>query len=273
MTGGGPVRFIVVRAPSRRLIDAICMEKPAEPISFDVAVRQHGEYVKAVRQLAPDAELLELPADDAHPDSVFVEDTCTAYGGTVLLHELGALSRKGEAAAIEPALREAAARSGGALRLLRMADIDPEATCDGGDVLCTPREIFVGLSSRTNARGAAVLRSVFAPTPVVEVPVPAGLHLKSFVTAAAPDVLVFAEGATGQSMRDVMRPEERGYRAFSVPDVAACNCVAHDGAAVVMGHYPRSLEVYRALGIRLVPVVVSEFEKADGALTCMSVLL
>ena len=140
----------------------------AAPIDQARAVSQHAAYVTALRSVVP--HVVELPPAADSPDSCFIEDTCVAVGDTVLLASPGAASRRGEPVAVGSALTD----FGYDVR------VAPDgAHLDGGDVLFTGSEFFVGLSSRTNAAGAAALQACFPAIPVTSVPLSAaarGVH-------------------------------------------------------------------------------------------------
>jgi dimethylargininase len=128
------------------------------------AAAQHSSYVAALKAVVP--HVIELPAADGCADSVFVEDTAVVLGGVALLTAPGAPSRAGETAAVGAALRAL----GYAVR-----DAPAGARLDGGDVLFTGAELFVGLSARSNARGAEALAAAFPGVPVTAVPLSAAL--------------------------------------------------------------------------------------------------
>jgi dimethylargininase len=155
------------------------------------------------------------------------------------------------------------------------------ASIDGGDVMYTGAELIVGLSARTNREGAEALARALAPLAVTTVPVAAGLHLKSVMSVCGPRHIAFA--AESEAARAAVAAiRERGvgrYEFVSVPDEAAANCLFINGAVVhrAEAEYPRSAAALRAFcaAERLASreLDVSEFAKADGALTCLSVLL
>jgi len=174
------------------------------------------------------------------------------------------------------------------------------ATCDGGDVLYNAGkgELFVGISSRTNAAGARFLRDSFGKRGVQVVPVPlldlveggrgggstarsseSFLHLKSIVTHVDERTLIIPRGGLGDELFRRMDGEGRGYTAIRVPDVVSCNVVSVNG--VVLAPPTRCEETRRILekeieeerGMRIIWEDASEFAKCDGALTCKSILL
>jgi dimethylargininase len=228
-----------------------------EPIDLERAVAQHAAYAALLRSLG--LELVELPADAAFPDCCFVEDVAVVLDEVALLTRPGAPSRRGEIAAIEAALA----------RYRPIEATPPPATLEGGDVLRVGHTLYVGRSARTNEAGIARLAAVAEPLGyrVVPVAVTGCLHLKSAVTALDQERLLVNRAwldpapLRGLDLVDVA-PDEPG--AANVLRVAGL-VIAHPG-------FPRTLERVAALGYAVHPLDVSEFLKAEAALTCKSLL-
>jgi len=228
------------------------------PIDLDRAVAQHAAYAALLRALG--LEVIELPADPGHPDCCFVEDVAVVLDELALLTRPGAASRRGEVEAIEAAL--APFRS--------IETTPPPATLEGGDVLRVGHTLYVGRSARTNEAGIARLAAVAEPLGyrVVPVPVTGCLHLKSAVTALDDErLLVNRLWLDTAPLRDLelvdVAPEEPG--AANVLRVAGL-VIAHPG-------FPRTIERVASLGYLVRPLDVSEFLKAEAALTCKSLLI
>ncbi len=230
---------------------------PAAAIDVARARAQHAEYVAALR--ACGAEVIELPADDALPDCCFIEDTAVIAGGRALLTRPGAPSRQGEPAAVRPVL---AAH-------LPVFDMSEPETLDGGDCALLGNRLYVGRSRRTNAAGVARARAVFGAVgiEVIEVHFAGALHLKSLCAPLGTDVVLVAAGA--------LPPGTFGAaRMIEVPpeEAAGANLVAIGRSAVVAAGCPRTELLIAGAGYRAVPVDTSELRKADGALTCLSLV-
>ena len=228
-----------------------------EPIAVDQAEAEHAAYAALLRELG--LEVVEIPADPAFPDCCFVEDVAVVLDGLAVLTRPGAASRRGEIPAVEAVLA----------RFRPLARVEAPATLEGGDVLAVGRTLFVGSSPRTNADGHERLRELAEPRGyrVVPVPVTGCLHLKSAVTALD-DGRVLANPAwiDPNPLRGLevvpVAPEEPGAaNVLRVGDTI----VAHPG-------FPRTLERVAALGYDVRPLDVSEFLKAEAALTCKSLL-
>ena len=265
----------ITRALPDSFADALSHHAADEPISMDRARQQHADYVAALRQILP---VLQLDALPDFPDSVFVEDTVVAVGKRrVLLTQPGHVSRRGEVASIQEVLSQ--------LGITEMTDMrlaDPDAFCDGGDVLCTGRHVFVGLSHRTNQPGAQVLQQAFGDENVVVVPPTmqgdSVLHLKSAVTHLDDNTLLAPTGAAGDVLLESLQATARGYFIVRVPDVLACNVVSANGTILAQdtacAESRATLEAAaQDRAMNLVWVDTSELAKKDAALTCCSVLL
>jgi dimethylargininase len=228
-----------------------------EPIDVDRAVAQHVDYATLLRELG--LEVVEIPADPAYPDCCFVEDVAVVLDGLAVLTRPGAASRRGEIPAVEEVLT----------RFRPLARVEAPATLEGGDVLAVGRTLFVGSSPRSNTAGVERLRELAEPRGyrVIAVPVTGCLHLKSAVTALD-DGRVLAnpawiDSAPLRSLEVVpVAPEEPG----------AANVLRVRDAIVAHPGFPRTLERVAALGYDVRPLDVSEFLKAEAALTCKSLL-
>ncbi|KAL2089542.1 hypothetical protein ACEWY4_014230 [Coilia grayii] len=159
---------------------------------------------------------------------------------------------------------------------------DESATLDGGDVLFTGQEFFVGLSKRTNQRGAEILADAFKDYAVSTVPVLDGLHLKSFCSMAGPGLIVIGSSEPAQKALKIMQQmSDHRYDKLTVPDDVAANCIymnlpskGHVLLHCTPEEYPESAKVFEKLKDHmLIPVSNIEKVKVDGALTCCSVLI
>ncbi|KAF5901433.1 N(G),N(G)-dimethylarginine dimethylaminohydrolase 1 isoform X1, partial [Clarias magur] len=181
------------------------------------AQQEHDHYVRVLRDRLG-LEVLELPADESLPDCVFVEDAAVVCGDTALITRPGALSRRGETVAMKNILKK--------LGLNIMEMMDESATLDGGDVLFTGQEFFVGLSKRTNQRGAEILADTFKDYAVSTVPVNDCLHLKSFCSMAGPALIAIGSSEPAQkALKTMQQMSDHKYDKLTLPDDAAANCI------------------------------------------------
>ncbi|MGP3638167.1 dimethylargininase [Streptomyces sp. 24-1644] len=250
-----PSRKALVRRASPRLTEGLVTHIARTPVDLALAGRQWDLYVAALREHG--WETVEVAAADDFPDGVFVEDTVVMFRNVALIARSGAESRRGET----PAVEEALTRLGCSVNRV----IEP-GTLDGGDVLKSGDTIYVGRGGRTNAEGVRQLRAVFEPlgARVVAVPISKVLHLKSAVTAL-PDGTVIGYPPL------VDEPSLFG-RFLPVPEEAGAHVVLLGGGRLLMAaSAPKSAELFSELGFEPVVVDISEYEKLEGCVTCLSV--
>ena len=248
----------LVRGISATFRDAIVQHAVPAPIDVALARSQHAQYVAALREAG--LAVTELPPLDTHPDACFVEDCALVGGDTTLITRSGAPTRVGEADSIASAL--AATH--------RVARTPAPATIDGGDCLCVGKTWFIGRSARTNAEGAGRVREVFGPLgyTVVEVPVRDVLHLKCVASRIDEGAVLLAEGTLDPA-------RFRGFEIVTIPraEAYAANAVVVNGTAIIAAGYPNTRAALERRRLRIVELALSEIAKADGSLTCMSILL
>jgi dimethylargininase len=248
-------RVALVRAPASTLAKGELTHLKRKPVKYAAAQEQWQAYVAALE--AEGFRIRHIDADDAFPDCVFVEDTVVMLGQVAVVTSPGADSRKGELDAIEAAVLDLG---------LETRHIRLPGTLDGGDVLKVGKTIYVGKSSRTNSEGIRQFRAMAIELgySVVGVPVTKALHLKSSVTAL-PDGTVIGHS----SLVDAPSIFER-Y--LEVPEVEGVAVVVLTNNSVLMSSSaPKSAKLIGDLGYRVTTVGISEFEKLEGCVTCLSV--
>ncbi|HEX8282127.1 MAG TPA: arginine deiminase family protein [Pyrinomonadaceae bacterium] len=247
----------LTREPARALDACELTYRGREPIDPDAAAAQHRAYCDVLR--ACGARVFTLPPLEEFQDSVFVEDTAIVLDELAVLTRPGAVSRRGEVGLIEPEVA----------RLRTVVRIEPPATLEGGDVLRLGRTLYVGLSPRTNAEGAAALRRLAAPHDYEVLTVePRGcLHLKTGCSALDDEaVLVNPKWVDPAIFRG------RRVVAADAAEPWAANVVRVGDSVCVSAASPRTAEMLSSLGYDVRAVEVSEFTKAEGSLTCLSLL-
>lgn len=246
----------LVRPTSRRLAEGQLTHIERVPVDVDLAERQWGAYCDALDTWG--FETVRVPGDDALPDSVFVEDAVVMFGDLAVLTSPGAESRRTETDAVGDTLRGLGAE---------VAVIDLPGTLDGGDVLKIGDTIYVGQGGRTNGEGIRQLRALLTPRgyTVVGVPVTKVLHLKSAVTA-------LPDGTVVGYLDDVDHPEVFP-RFLPMPEHGAAVVVLSDDTVLMAASVPKSVALIESLGYRVITVDISEFEKLEGCVTCLSVRL
>ncbi len=256
----------LVRPTSRRLAEGQLTHIERVPVDIDLAERQWGEYCLALDTWG--FEPVHVPADDGLPDSVFVEDAVVMFPVTgsaslAVLTSPGAESRRQEPEGVSETLQ----RLGAGGMAFEVAAIELPGTLDGGDVLKIDRTVYVGQGGRTNGDGIRQLRALLTPRgySVVGVPVTKVLHLKSAVTAL-PDGTVIGHPD------DVDHPEVF-ERFLPMPEHGAAVVVLDQGTVLMAASVPASVALIERLGYRVITVDISEFEKLEGCVTCLSVRL
>ncbi|WP_036959688.1 dimethylargininase [Promicromonospora kroppenstedtii] len=248
-------RTLLVRPPSPALADGELTHLERVPVDAALAAAQWARYVDVFRDLG--WAVRELPAADQHPDGVFVEDTVVVFDDLAVLTRPGALSRRGEIESMRPV----AAATG-----REVAEITEPGTLEGGDILKVGRTVYVGRTLRTDADGAAQLRALLEPRgwTVVEVPVTKALHLKTAVTAL-PDGTVIGYPP--------LVDDPSVFETFlAVPEAEGTAVVVLDRDTVLLSEgAPGTAALLRERGLTVRTTPVSEFEKLEGCVTCLSV--
>ncbi|MCW3158716.1 dimethylargininase [Micropruina sonneratiae] len=247
----------LVRPPSPRLAEGLLTHLERVPVDAQLATRQWADYRSALHDNG--WETLLAPAADECPDGVFIEDTMVVYGDLAVITRPGAVSRRLELPGAELAIRTLGYRT---------ARITDPGTLDGGDVLKHDRTVWVGIGGRTNTAGADQLARLLAPlgARVVPVTLTKVLHLKSAATAL-PDGTVLGHP-------DFVDDPAVFPHFLAVPEPEGAHVVSlNDGRLLISAAAPRTTEQLAALGYTMVPVDISEFEKLEGCVTCLSVRL
>lgn len=231
-----------------------------ERVSIDIgrARRQHERYVALLEAL--DCEIESLPPLPESPDAVFVEDAAVVLDEIAIVTRPGAASRRGETASVAAAL--AAWRP--------LTHITPPGTLDGGDVLRVGRTLYVGATARSNAAGIGNLAEVVAPLGYQVQPVPVAncLHLKSAATLIDEETLLCnPEWVDAKSFREL------AFVAVDTREPHGANALCIGEALVYPASCPRTAEALERRGTALHRIDMSETEKAEGGVTCCSILV
>jgi len=228
------------------------------PIDYGNAVREHAAYEDALRRAG--CVVRRLPELPDHPDSVFVEDTAVVIDEIAVITRPGAESRRGEVHSTAEALRP----------LRRLAFIQPPGTLDGGDVLVTPGKVFVGITERTNADGARQLASHLAPFgyETISVNVTGCLHLKSAVTLMSPTHLLLNPSFVDASIFGGLELVE-----VDPDEPMAGNVLLAGDRLICAAEHPRTRRRLEAFGFVTLSVPAGELAKAEGGVTCGSLLV
>lgn len=254
-SGASERRTVFVRLPASNLAEGQVTHIKRMPVDSELADRQWEQYVAEFSSRG--WRVVEVPVAEGCADSVFVEDTVVIFGDTAVITRPAVESRQGESDAVETVVRELS---------LSVAHIREPGTLDGGDVLLVGNTVYVGSSGRTNGEGIRQLRAIVAPLgfTVVGVPVSKAVHLKSVATAL-PDGTVIG-------VREAFEQPNLFERFIAVPEALGAAVVVLDGETVlVSAAAPATAQLIETLGYDVVTTEISEFEKLEGGVTCLSV--
>jgi dimethylargininase len=244
----------LVRRPAETLADGIVTHIERQPVDLDLAKRQWDGYVAALHRNGWPTVVID--GDDAMPDCVFVEDTVVMFGELAVITNPRQPTRNPEIVEVRRTIAELG---------IEAAAITV-GTLDGGDVLKVGSQVYVGLSGTTNAAGIAHLERIIAPLgyAVTAVPLTKALHLKSAITALPDGTIIGYEPVVddpGIFPSFVSVPEEPGSHVV----------ILDDDLLLMSSRAPKTAEMLTDRGHRLELVDVSEYEKLEGCVTCLSV--
>lgn len=258
MDKGNSFRFThaLCRAPAATAVDGLRAIDTGTP---DIALltKQHEQYVASLR--ATGATVTVLEPLDAYPDSVFIEDAALCIKDTAIVLRPGAASRFGEAAALAPSLQT----------IMRKVIMLPgTGYVDGGDILVTDKDVFIGLSARTNQAGFDALHPILTQL---------GLNVKKINTP--PSILHFKTDCGLLDSETIFASETlaatgcfEDYRVITAPEdeKAAANLIRFNDTVVINEGYPKTKQLLKNEGYVVSTLDMSESAKLDGGLSCMS---
>lgn len=249
------------RAVSPRLAECELTHLEREPIDPDRALAQHAAYEKALANAG--FAIVRLPPLDHHPDGTFVEDTALILGEHAVLLRPGVASRRGETETVSTGLSER----------LNVHVLGP-GFVDGGDVLKVGKRLYVGLSTRSDRAGIAALAETAGRLgySVAPAEVTGCLHLKTAVSYAGPDgagipVLLYNPHFVSPDLFEGGEPMP-----VAPGEAYAANVIRAGDTLIAPADSPRTAEALAARGFDVVTLDISEFRKAEAALTCMSLI-
>ena len=251
-------KHAIVRPPAANFADGLTSVDLGKP-DFAKALEQHARYCEALKQCG--LTLTRLPADPQFPDSTFVEDTAVLTPGAAITTRPGAASRTGEVASIAAALPPF---------FSRMHAIIAPGSVDGGDICQVENHFFIGLSERTNHDGARQLAGFLAQegftSALVDIRNVKGiLHLKSGMSYLGDNRLVLIDALA----------EHPAFNSYEIVRIApeenyAANFLRINDHVIISAGHPQFESAIRGFGYPVIALDMSEFQKMDGALSCLS---
>ncbi len=248
----------ITREVSSRFNECEITNIDRAPIDVDVARAEHHEYVKALTQLG--CQVIELPEERDLPDSVFVEDAAFILPEVAVITRPGADSRKPETESIVRALSP----------YRPLVHVSEPATVDGGDVLVLGRNIYIGISTRSNQASVRQIQELLDKYgyKVTGVEMHDCLHLKTAVTKVDEKTLLI-----NPKWVDTVHFKDFDWIEVDPSEPFAANCLPIGGAIIFPAVFPKTQKRLEQLGFKIVTVDVAELAKAEGAVTCCSLII
>ena len=248
-------KHAVVRRVSQKFEYGLTTSKLGRP-DYDVALKQHSDYVKTMKKCGLNVKILE--ADDRFPDSTFIEDTAVVNKDCVVISNLGAISRKGEQEYIKNVMEEF---------YNDIKSIEKPGTLEGGDVMKVENEYFIGISKRTNSKGAMQLKEILKDYGYTcsLVSLKDVLHLKTGVAYIGDNNII----ASGEFVKNYL------FKDYNIIEVEkdesyATNCIRVNEYVLIAKGFKKLKESVLGLGYKTLENDMSEFRKMDGGLSCLS---
>lgn len=249
---------VIVRRPGKSLIDGITSAPDLGKPNYDLALKQHDDYIEALKQCGVEVHVLD--ANEAYPDSCFVEDVAVLTQKCAIITNPGAETRKGEIIGIDAVIEKFYGQD-------QIERITAPGTLEGGDIMMVGNHFYIGLSARTNEEGAKQFTQLLEKhghTASV-VTLEEVLHLKTGLAYLENNVLLaageFVEKSDFAGMDKIVIAPEESYSA---------NCIWVNGTVIVPAGYPKTQAAIEAKGYPVIVVDTSEYRKVDGGLSCLS---
>lgn len=245
----------IVQKPGRSLVHGITSASLGRP-DYSLALVQHAAYVEALESCG--LHVITMDADETYPDSTFVEDTALVTPNCAIVTRPGAAPRRGEVVAMSNILSRF---------YNHLEVIQAPGTVEAGDIMMVGDDFYIGLSARTNQAGANQVGSILQKYGCRGhiVPVDEMLHFKSGIAYLENQTVVAVEDGLDLSpfsgFKVITAPKEEAY---------AANCLWVNGTVLVAKGFPQILARIQAAGYSTIVLDMSEFQKMDGGLSCLS---
>ncbi len=245
----------IVRTPSKSMIKGLTEAGLGMP-NYDLALHQHQAYIEAL--LICGLEVIILEADEHFPDSTFVEDVALLTNKCAIITNPGAASRKGEIVEMKEVLKD---------HYKNMEEVQAPGTVEAGDIMMVGSHFYIGLSARTNEDGAKQVIQFLEKYGMSAsmVPLEKVLHLKTGLAYLENNNLV----ACGEF---ISKKEFQKYHILEIDENEAysANCIWVNGSVLIPKGFPKTKETIQNAGYKIIELDMSEFQKLDGGLSCLS---
>jgi dimethylargininase len=244
----------LVREPGDRYAGCLSTHPLHHTVDLEKARKQHAVYCRTLEELG--LEVIRVPRDDLHPDSCFVEDNAVVHGGRALICRMAKESRRGEQPGVAAALEE----------FMPVKWATAPATVEGGDVVHLDDRLISGITDRTNPEGVAQMQE-WLQVRVDTIFDPSIMHLKSYVTYLGKGIMMATE-------KYAAHPALEGFNILVPPskDEYAADTLAIRDTVIMAEGYETAQRMVGETGFDVLSLDVSEIQKCDGALTCLSIL-
>lgn len=247
------LRRALVREPGDSYAGCISSHPMHHTVNVSRARFQHAKYCRVLSELG--IEIIKIPKDESHPDSCFVEDNAVVHSGRALICRMAKESRKGEEG-VEAILKE----------YMQVRRATAPATIEGGDVIHLPARLICGVTQRTNNAGVEQMRE-WLDFPVDTIEDSDIVHIKSYATYLGRGVII-------STKEYASHPAFEGLHVLTVPEGGeyAADTLAIGDIVLMPAGLAGAHKMVKEAGFDVIPLDVDEFEKCEGALTCLSIL-
>ena len=244
----------LVREPSSSYKLCVSSHPLHHTVDLEIALEQHAKYCKALSDLG--LELIRLPQNEKYPDSCFVEDNAVVFKNKALITRMGVESRRGEEEEVATTLKD----------YFDIKRAEAPATIEGGDVIHLPDRLICGVTQRTNLEGAKQLEK-WLGVDVGVIPNPDIVHLKSYMKFLGKNKIITTEQYENHpllnSLERLIVPKEDYY---------SVNCLAIEETVIMSNRFSNTQKMVEEAGYEVITLEMSEFEKCQASLTCLSIL-
>lgn len=244
----------IVRTPGKSYINCVSTHPLKKTIDVEKAKAQHESFCEILKRIG--LEVVRLKPDEKYPDGCYVEDCAIIHKDIAVICNLNPPSRKGEEVDVEAILRS----------YKKIKYLSSSAILEGGNFLKTDKEIFVGISVRTNTDAINQLRKIL-PMKITQINLEKVIHLKEICSYLGHNVMLVSKDYS-----KYLPLVDYDIIEVSPEETYAANCLCCDNFVVAPKGYERTIKEIKKRGLKVVELETSEFEKGDGRITCLSII-